>query len=205
MVKGNIVVDRLVFLRNFARDWREIGSVTPSSRFLVRAMLDRLDFGAVRRIVEYGPGTGVFTGELLARMHPDGQLLTLDTVDEFNATLRQRFPDRRLIAVTGSAAAVDRHIRALGWEHADAIVSGIPYTAMPASLRAAILAVSANSLGPSGVFLAYQYSPFILPLLRGLFHRVQARWVPFNVPPAFFFVCTQHATECDLDALAGRS
>lgn len=188
-MKATALTDRLVFLRNFARDWREIGSITPSSRFLVRAMLDQIDFTSARRFVEYGPGTGVFTAELLARMHPEAQLLTLDTVAEFNDALRQRYPDPRLVVVTGSAAAVDRHVAALGWPHADAIISGIPYTAMPLAVREGILAASAKALSEAGCFLAYQYSPLIVPLLRQLFGRVRVRWTPLNVPPAFFFVC----------------
>ena len=84
--------DRATFLRSFVRDWKTIGSVTPSSRYLVGAMLDKIDFRRVRRIVEYGPGTGVFTGEILRRLHPDDSLLALDTeahfIDDLNASAR---------------------------------------------------------------------------------------------------------------------
>lgn len=181
--------DRATFLRSFLRDWRTIGSVTPSSRFLVAAMLDQIDFGRARRVVEYGPGTGVFTGEALRRMRPDARLLALDTEAEFVDALRARLPDPRLIAVPGSAAAVERHLAALGWDGADVIISGIPYTAMPASLRQAILQASAAALAPGGLFLAYQYSPYIRPLLGQLFERVETGWVPRNLPPAFHFAC----------------
>lgn len=181
--------DRTTFLRSFLRDWRTIGSVTPSSRFLVNAMLDRIDFGAAHHLVEYGPGTGVFTAEALRRMRPDSQLLALDTEAHFVDALRERLPDPRLIAVPGSAASVERHIAALGWPHADAILSGIPYTAMPAWLRESILRASAAALAPAGVFLAYQYSPYIRPLLGQLFAQVETRWMPLNLPPAFYFAC----------------
>lgn len=181
--------DRATFLRSFLRDWRTIGSVTPSSRFLVNAMLDKVDFGRARRVVEYGPGTGVFTVEALRRLRPDGQLLALDTEAHFIDALRERLPDPRLVAVPGSAASVERHIAALGWPAADAIISGIPYTAMPPELRVAILRASAAALAPDGLFLAYQYSPYIRPLLGQLYGRVETRWVALNVPPAFYFVC----------------
>lgn len=181
--------DRATFLQSFVRDWRTIGSVTPSSRYLVGAMLDRIDFGRARRIVEYGPGTGVFTGELLRRLHPDGALLALDTEEHFIADLRAKFPDPRLIAVRGSAASIARHLAALGWDGAEVIVSGIPYTAMPAPLREAILDASAAALAPGGHFIAYQYSPYIRPLLGRRFARVATHWVARNVPPAFYFDC----------------
>ena len=181
--------DRATFLQSFVRDWRTIGSVTPSSRFLVGAMLDQIDFGRVRRVVEYGPGTGVFTGEVLKRLHPDAELLALDTEAHFIDDLRAKFPDRRLIPVCGSAAAIERHLAALGWDGAEVIISGIPYTAMPAALREAILGASARALAPGGRFVAYQYSPYIRPLLGRLFRTVETHWVARNVPPAFFFVC----------------
>jgi phospholipid N-methyltransferase len=181
--------DRATFLRSFVHDWRTIGSVTPSSRYLVGAMLDNIDFGRVRRVVEYGPGTGVFTGEVLRRLRPDGELLALDTEDHFIADLNAKFPDPRLIAVRGSAAAIERHLVALGWDGAEVIISGIPYTAMPAELREGILSASARALATGGRFVAYQYSPYIRPLLGKLYRRVETHWVARNVPPAFYFVC----------------
>ena len=182
--------DREVFLQSFLRDWRTIGSVTPSSRFLVGAMLAQIDFGRARRIVEYGPGTGVFTREIMRRLAPDGQLLALDTEAHFIDDLRAQFPgDPRLIAVRGSAAQIERHLAALGWDGAEVIISGIPYTAMPAPLREEILRASARALAPGGLFIPYQYSPYIRPLLGAIFGRVETHWVLRNVPPAFYFAC----------------
>ncbi len=181
--------DRTVFLKSFVRDWRTIGSVTPSSQYLVRGMLNQVDFQQGRRIVEYGPGTGVFTIEIMRRLAPEAQLLALDTEDHFITDLRERLPDPRLIAVRGSAAQIERHIAALGWAGADVIISGIPYTAMPAALRLTILQASARALAPGGLFIAYQYSPYIRPLLGQIFRQVETGWVPRNLPPAFYFKC----------------
>lgn len=181
--------DRATFLRSFLRDWRTIGSVTPSSRFLVNAMLDHVDFARARHIVEYGPGTGVFTTAIMQRLAPNAQLLAIDTEAHFIDALKQRLLDPRLIAVRGSAAQIERHVAALGWPGADVIISGIPYTAMPHDLRDTILRASAAALAPGGFFNAYQYSPYILPLLRRIYPRVETRWVPLNVPPAFYFIC----------------
>jgi phospholipid N-methyltransferase len=192
-VTTNLSADRATFLRSFLRDWRTIGSVTPSSRFLVRAMLENVPFGQARRIVEYGPGTGVFTSAVLRRLAPDGQLLALDTEAHFIESLQARLPDARLLPVRGSAAAIQRHLAALGWPGANAIISGIPYTAMPHDLRVAILRASAAALAPDGVFLAYQYSPYIRPLLGQIFDHVETRVVVRNLPPACYFICRMGA------------
>jgi phospholipid N-methyltransferase len=192
-VTTNLSADRATFLRSFLRDWRTIGSVTPSSRFLVRAMLENVPFGQARRIVEYGPGTGVFTSAVLRRLAPDGQLLALDTEAHFIESLQARLPDARLLPVRGSAAAIQRHLAALGWPGANAIISGIPYTAMPHDLRVAILRASAAALAPDGVFLAYQYSPYIRSLLGQIFDHVETRVVVRNLPPACYFICRMGA------------
>ena len=53
---------------NQERDPRLVGAVAPSSRFLARKMLEGLDLKSGMRIVEFGPGTGSFTGELFHRL-----------------------------------------------------------------------------------------------------------------------------------------
>ena len=58
----------LLFARNFFRHPRMLGSIVPSSRFLIKQLLEPINFGRARVIVEYGPGVGVITAELLRRM-----------------------------------------------------------------------------------------------------------------------------------------
>src|SRR5690349_5389013 len=59
------------FLRGFLRGPRTVGSVAPSSSYLVRAMLETADVEHRQMLAEFGPGTGVFTTEIVRRMHPD--------------------------------------------------------------------------------------------------------------------------------------
>src|SRR4029077_11664514 len=53
--------DGLLFARNFFRPPRMLGSIIPSSRFLIRQLLQPVDWQAARVIVEYGPGVGNIT------------------------------------------------------------------------------------------------------------------------------------------------
>lgn len=177
------------FLRQFLRNPRELGSITPSSRFLGRAILELVDWSRARRVVEVGPGTGVFTAEALRRLAPDGALLALDTNADFVALLRRELPDPRLTVVQGSAESVAHEVIGRGWaEGADAIISGIPYTLLPRAVTDRIVRESWRSLAPGGVFVAYQYSPYLQPFLRSVFGNCRLKLVLRNLPPAVVFL-----------------
>src|SRR5512142_3494380 len=105
---------RTVFARNFFRNPRMLGSVIPSSRFLVKHLLRDIDWSAARVIVEYGPGVGTITGEILRRMRRDAALLVFEINDEFVRVLGQRFADPRVRVVHRSAADVVAVLGELG-------------------------------------------------------------------------------------------
>ena len=67
----------LLFARNFFLHPRMLGSIVPSSRFLIRQLLEPVDWAQARVIVEYGPGVGVITSEVLRRMRPDAMLIAI--------------------------------------------------------------------------------------------------------------------------------
>ena len=46
----------LLFGRNFLKHPRMLGSLIPSSRFVVDKVLGQVDWGRARTIMEYGPG-----------------------------------------------------------------------------------------------------------------------------------------------------
>jgi phospholipid N-methyltransferase len=186
-VSGRLPRDRLAFIRQFLRNPRELGSIMPSSRFLTRAIVEEIDF-ASRRVVELGPGTGVFTRELLARLPADGALLALDTNADFVQLLRRELSDPRLRVVRASAEAVREQVAAQGWEGADVVISGIPYSLLPRATTDAIVRASHRVLAPGGLFVAYQYSPYLRPFLRATFGSCRLKLVLRNLPPAVVFV-----------------
>jgi phospholipid N-methyltransferase len=120
----------LLFVRNFLRHPRMLGSIVPSSRFLVRRLLAQIDWSRARVIVEYGPGVGVVTGQILRNMRPDAVLIVIETNPEFVAFLRSAIVDERLKVVEGSADNVVEILRDFGYTGADYIVSGIPFSTM---------------------------------------------------------------------------
>ena len=183
---------RLQFLKQWVRNPRELGSITPSSRFLTREVTSRIDFSQARYIAELGPGTGVFTQAILDALPPDGKLLAIDTNAGFVEHLRRQFRDPRLTVVEASAERVDELAREAGWPRVDAVVSGIPYSLLPKPVMRGILEATRRALasgGESGVFVGYQYSKMLRPHLLDVFGNVHYRPVILNIPPAFVYTC----------------
>ena len=107
-----------------------LGSLIPSSRFLVEQLLRDVRWSEARVIVEYGPGVGTISGEILKRMRSDATLVVFEINDEFVDMLSRRFGDPRLRVVHRSAAEVVPVLRELGLGQADYVISGIPFSIM---------------------------------------------------------------------------
>lgn len=179
----------LRFGRTFFTAPAMLGSVIPSSRFLVRRTLAQIDWSRADLIVEYGPGLGTFTGEILERLRPSGRLVVFETHPDFVRHLRRDLADPRLEVVHGSAEEVDDALRDRGCGPADYVLSGIPFSLMPDEVRDTILARTRAVLDPTGAFLVYQFSPSIGTHLRDFFSDVRWKIEPRNFLPAMIFRC----------------
>ncbi len=178
-----------LFAKNFVRHPKMLGSIIPSSRFLIERLLGRVDWEEARVIVEYGPGVGTISGEILRRMRTDASLVVVETNEDFVDYLRATFPDPRLHVVHGSAADVEQVLAGLGLDRADYVISGIPFSTIPDAAREAIIRSTHGVLRPGGAFLVYQFSPKVGADLRRVFSRVDRGFEPLNVPPAQLFFC----------------
>jgi phospholipid N-methyltransferase len=183
----------LLFARNFFRHPLMLGSIVPSSRFLIRELLAPIDWSRARVIVEYGPGVGGITAEVLRRMPADGLLIAIETNPDFVSYLRSAFSDPRLHVVAGSAESVEEILRRCGQAQADYIISGIPFSTIPAPLRERILRRTRAALAPGGAFLVYQFTTRVFPDLKRVFGYVGRKFEPLNVLPAHLFICQPQA------------
>lgn len=183
----------LLFGRNFLKHPRMLGSLIPSSRFLVERVLGQVDWQRAGTVVEYGPGVGTLTAEILRRLRPDATLVAIEMNREFVRYLRRTVPDERLQVVEGSAADADAALRAHGLPHADYVISGIPYSTMPPEVRERILRTTHDMLHPEGAFLVYQFTRAVLPHLKATFGMVHQEFEPRNIMPARLFYCRQRS------------
>lgn len=181
-----------VFARNFFRNPKMLGSVIPSSRYLVSGLLRNVDWANARVIVELGPGVGTITREILKRMRPDAVLLAFEINDEFVRHLGETIDDPRLRVMHRSGAEVLDALQELHLGKADYAIAGIPFSIMTEEDRTAVLRNCHEALRDGGVMLVYQFSGRVRADLEKLYGRVHRVFEPRNILPAQLFHCVKN-------------
>lgn len=188
------VSDAAYFFRRFLSNPRRVASVVPSSRFLAAAMFSGLPLAEGDVLIEFGPGTGAFTREVmhLRRAGLHLRYLGIERDAGMYRRLCARYPelDFQLGDVRNAAAFVaERQL-----PPAKAVISGLPLMLMPEAVQDEIFRGIAEILAPQGVFRTFSYvnnyPTAAATRLRRRFARSFASWsmgrpVLRNLPPAF--------------------
>ena len=173
----------------FLKHPRKIGAIAPSGKHLSAKMMMPIDFKSAKVIIEYGPGTGSFTKELVTRRKSDTTLILIEQNKAFCEQLRASFGNLpNLFIVHGSAENVGQHLETCGVHSADYIISGLPFTSLPATVSDHILNATKLALGQEGKFITFQYSLVKKKFLEQYFQMTDCLKVIKNLPPAFVLV-----------------
>ena len=178
------------FLREFFKSNRMVGSMLPSSRFLSKKMLKPIQFNAAKVIIEIGPGTGVFTKELISKIAAPCQLVVIELNDAFFKDLQNKFDEPFLHLVHGSAKDITQILKDLKLPKADYILSSLPLSNFPAALRQTILEEIKQNLNANGKLIQFQYTKGLRKLYGAHFKEVQIDYTALNFPPAFVYTCS---------------
>ncbi len=179
----------LQFFMQFIRHPRTIGAVAPSGKALAAKMMEPVSFQRAKCIVEYGPGTGVFTRELIRRRKKSTKLMIIEKNRAFYLKLKKELEgENGVFLVHGSAEQVNAYLEAYGIETADYILSGLPFTSLPEAVSERILKATQTAIGDKGRFITFQYSLAKQSFFTKYF-ALTGRLLEFkNVPPAYVMV-----------------
>ena len=186
-----------IFLE-FLKNPKRTGAIATSSRGLARMICSQIGIDSASVIVEFGPGTGVFTEEILRMKKPDTCFFAIERSPKLAASFRRKFPDVRLFE--DSAENVAEMLDEVGQTQIDSIVCGLPWAAFDEPLQDSLLDATLSSLHPGGTFATFAYlHGLLLPagkrfkkkLARSFSQVDKSPTVWRNIPPAFVYRCTK--------------
>jgi phospholipid N-methyltransferase len=176
-----------MFFKGFLKHPVMVGSIIPSSDTLIAHMLKPVDWENTKVFVEYGPGVGTFSQHILRNMKADATYIAIDLNPDFIEYLGDTIKDSRFRPVLGSAADVEQIVKDSGFEHADYVLSGLPFSTLPTGVGPAIAAATARVLRPGGAFLVYQFRAKVRDFIAPHFKRIDAGMEYWNIPPCCLF------------------
>ena len=190
-------MNTLDFLSNFIKHPGCVGAIAPSTENLAVQMVAPVNLDQVETIVEYGPGTGVFTKYISNRINPQKTLFfSLEIDDKMFEVSTESVPEVEIIK--DSAANICEQLKKHGKDHTDAIISGLPWAIFPDKLQDEILKPTVEALNKGGIFTTFTYlHGFYLPgackirkklkMYFSEFHLSPVVWN--NFPPAIVYWC----------------
>ena len=177
----------LTYIKNFIKD-RDVAAITPSSTFLVRRVCRWMDFTRPNVIVEYGPGTGVFSKYILKHMTEDSRLIMIEGNGDFVQKLKALTQgDDRVDVYHDRAENVEQILADAGEDDADYVISGIPFSFLDDEVKHELLQCTRQALAADGKFLVYQNYNHMEDPLREHFGRVEKEYELLNIPPMFAY------------------
>lgn len=179
------------FLKEYFKSNKEVGAFFPSSKFLGKKMLKHVDFEDSKILVELGPGTGVFTQQIIEKLTADSVLYVFETNKTFYNDLILKINHPQVKIFNESAENVVEILKKDGHEQADCIISSLPLTVIPSEIKSRIMDAAHKALKEGGFYLQFQYSLNALRLFKRTFKNVKLDFTPLNVPPAFVYKCVK--------------
>src|SRR5215510_5231498 len=155
MIAEMLTVHRAKFLAEFIQNPLGTGSLVPSSSHLARTMIQQAGLGRADAVLEYGPGTGVFTEYILRELSPQSKFAAIEINPRFAAIFRAEHPGVRLFE--DSVENVCAICESIEIAAVDCIISGLPWAFFPKSVQIMFLDQMMKVLKPGGTFVSFGY------------------------------------------------
>jgi phospholipid N-methyltransferase len=138
--------DSITLFRTWISDPLRNSLIVPSGRALAVAMTREIS-SAQSPVLELGPGTGVFTRQLIHRGVPQERIALVESAGSLARMLRRQFPTAVLLETDATEL---RRCDPFDGKKIGAVISGLPLLSMPAWRVFAILYGAFRILRPEG-------------------------------------------------------
>jgi phospholipid N-methyltransferase len=176
------------FIKESLKNLKEVGTIFPSSEFVVEKMVSPINFEKKLTILELGSGNGVITKKLLEKMNCDSQLVCFEINKKFYQELN-KINNERMILINKSAEKMKSYLNEFDIEKVDYIVSSLPLVSLSKETTNKILSDSVEILGKSGKLIQLQYTKLSDKKLKSYYNQIDIQFTLKNYFPAFIYTC----------------
>jgi len=169
---------------------RKSGTVTPSSKYLIKKCLKHIAFDKAKVIVEFGMGNGCITEEILKKCGENTILISFELNKKFCDYCTDKFKHKKSLKIYNQSAFDFQYWLAQNnILEVDYFISSLPISIFEKSKTAALLENAKKFLKEEGNFIQYQYSLNNQRLIKSVFKKVSVDFTVLNMPPAFIYNC----------------
>ena len=176
------------FIKESLKSLKEVGTILPSSKFVIEKMVEPINFEKKLTILELGSGSGVITKKLLEKMSCDSQLICFETNKTFYQELK-KINNKKMILINESAEMMESYLNEFDIDNVDYIVSSVPLVSLPKETTNKILSVSVEILGKRGKLIQLQYTKLLDKRLKSYYNQIDIQFTSKNYLPAFIYTC----------------
>lgn len=179
-----------IFFKRFLKKPMQVASIVPSSKTLIKRVSSKFDFSEPRVLVEFGPGEGCHTRELVRRMHPDSQLLLFELDPHLAEHLEDQFRHEPGVhVINADAQNLTAELARRGFSHCDYVLSGIPFSILEINKKRELLKKTYEALSPkpTSAFVIYQVTNELRQHAT-IFPHAKSEYCLQNIPPMFITV-----------------
>ena len=176
-----------IFFKRFLKRPLQVASIVPSSKTLIQRVCSKFDFSEPRILVEFGPGEGCHTRELVRRMHPDSQLLLFELDPHLAEHLQGQFRhEPRVQVINADAQNLPQELQKRGLTNCDYVLSGIPFSILEINKKRELLRKTYEALAPkpASAFVIYQVTNELRQHAT-IFPYAKSEYCLQNIPPMF--------------------
>ena len=135
------IKENIDFIYQFIDKPKSVGALIPSSKFLTKNILSYTDLTKKNLvIVEYGPGSGTFTREIVKGMKESDTLIVIEQNKIFAKRLREQLAGAKNVFIHQDCVTnTSKILKRANIDRVDYIISGIPFSSIPKKMTEDIL------------------------------------------------------------------
>jgi phospholipid N-methyltransferase len=184
--------ENIQFLQAFLKNPAKVGSITPSSPELAQKMIEGLEPGPDKIVLELGVGTGAITKFLPSILPDERSYMGIELDSCLVRSLRKNYPDLNIVC--GSAVDTATIHRRSGLGTVAYIICCLPFVSLPNEVGEKILLEVDKFMQQGCTFRTFQYAHgYYFPSAIRLREFMRSRYgrskrsplIVKNVPPAY--------------------